>query len=590
MSLTPKQREVIEGVEDHLVVLAGPGSGKTYTITEKILYLFENQVIPEPYGLLAITFTNGAANEMRSRLRSKGFHQWDRVWVGTFHGFGHYLLTCYGGDVGVREDFDIIDREAQDSILDQVVSTKLRNVGTSILRNKIENFKRRGIYPGYGDERLASSLQTAYTEYQRLLDERNMLDFGDLIALSVRLLRKSDLVKRLFTNFFRYIVVDEFQDTNRPQLNMVHIMAREAIGSTVVADDDQAIYRFRGADRTNVYKIQELLDASLITLDMNFRSDQVIVDAAKSVIRCEANRTPKGIVAASKDCGDLYKYEFPTPELEAQQVTKLIISLREKNKIEDWGEIAVITRDHLRAEQILNAMDNAQVPWFDRARLNFDDSWETTLGLAILALSCDLKSSDELYRVMTAVENGGLAFYLGDEDALDIALEIKERLTGSQAWEATPAKAQLIIDISKIKRMLETYARSTSEYNRLIENLQTMIDDVAQEAQSLQLTLKEVVNRLDGYGAIQVLSGHGSKGREFDYVFMVGLEDDVIPHYRAKKTEEIDEERRIFYVSLTRARKAAHLSSAAERLMPWGKKQERKPSRFISHIPNEFFS
>ncbi len=590
MPLTLKQREVVETVTGHLVVLAGPGSGKTHTVTEKILCLFKNQIITEPYGLLAITFTNAAANEMRSRLRSKGFRRWDRIWVGTFHGFGYYLLSCYGGDVGVREDFDIAERDYQIDILDRVASTKLKNVRTYVLKEQIDSFKRRGIYPGRGDKHLASSLKIAYAEYQRILNERNMLDFGDLVALAVRLLKESTLTRRLFTNFVRYVVVDEFQDTDHQQLEMIYIMSKEAEGSTIVADDDQAIYRFRGADRTNVLSIQKRLGAKRITLDTNFRSDQIIVDAAKSVIEYETDRTPKEIAAASKSRGHLYKCEFPNPELEAHQVVKWITNLHDEEKVEDWGEVAVITRHRWRADPVLKKMDEAELPWFDRARLNFQDSWETTLGLSVLALSCDLDSSDNLHRVMVAIEDGGLAFYLGDEDALDVALEIRERLAASQKWSSTPEDAQKIIDIAQIPEMIQTHSRSATDYSRSLKNLQTMVSDVVSEAQSLELSLTGIVSRLAGHGAVQVISGHGSKGREFDYVFMIGLEDDVLPDYREREAEDIDEERRIFYVSLTRARKAVYLTNASERLTRWGKAQKKKSSRFINHIPEEFFS
>jgi DNA helicase-2/ATP-dependent DNA helicase PcrA len=590
MPLTLAQQAVVEATTGHLIVLAGPGSGKTHTITEKILFLFHEAVISEPYGLLAITFTNAAANEMRSRLRSKGFRQWDQIWVGTFHGFGHYLLTCYGGDVGIQENFNVIEGDEQYEILQRIASERLRGVSVRDLLDQITNFKRQGIYPGRGDERLARSLRIAYTEYQRVLTERNLVDFADLMAFSVRLLKESELAKRLFTNFFSYVVVDEFQDTNQQQLEMVRIMATDAQGSTVVADDDQAIYRFRGADRTNIVTLERLLDAERFTLDTNFRSDQVIVDAANSVINYEANRTPKGIVAASDRRGHLYKQEFPNVMAEAQQVVTWISELYEANKVEDWGEIAVITRQRRRAEPVLDAMDEAQIPWFDRARLSFRDSWETTLGLSILGLSSDLDSSDGLYRVMVAVENGGLAYYLDVEDALEIAIRIRERLASSQDWEPKPANVQTILDTAQIDEMLRKYARSDNEYTRLSDNLHTMVADVVQEAQSLELTLKETIDRLDGYGALQVISSHGSKGQEFDYVFMVGLEDDVLPDYRARRDEEVDEERRIFYVSLTRARKAAYLTNASERLMPWGEVQEKSPSRFISHIPEQFFS
>ena len=231
------------------------------------------------------------------------------------------------------------------------------------------------------------------------------------------------------------------------------------------------------------------------------------------------------------------------------------------------------------------------MPWFDRARLGFQDSWETTLGLAVLALSGNLDSSDELYRVMVAVEDGGLVFYLGEEDALDVALGIRDRLATNPNLRPTPADAQEGLNIAQVLEMMQTYSRSTTDYDRLLKNLQTMVADVAREAHFLDLSLVEIVNRLAGHGAVQVISSHGSKGREFDYVFIAGLEDDVLPDYRAhSRIEDLDEERRIFYVSLTRARKAAYLTSASERSMPWGRVEKRTPSRFIDHIDKEFFS
>jgi DNA helicase-2/ATP-dependent DNA helicase PcrA len=385
--------------------------------------------------------------------------------------------------------------------------------------------------------------------------------------------------------------VDEFQDTDHQQLELIYIWAQAAIGSTVVADDDQSIYRFRGADRANVSAIEKLLGAQQIILGANFRSDQVIVEAAKAVIEREADRNPKKITAVSKNRGRLYKFEFPNPKAEACQVVKWIATLNDKKQIEDWGEIAIITRHRWRANQVIEAMDAAKIPWFDRSRLNFQDSWETTLGLAILALACNLNSSDELHKVMVAVENGGLAFYLGGDDALDIARQIHARLVAEMTFEPTPPNAKRILDVAQIGNIIQTFSWSSTDAKRLLENLQTIVSDVVQEAQSLELNLSEVVYRLAGYGAVQVMSGHGSKGREFDQVFLVGLEDDVLPDYRAhNKVDDVSEERRIFYVSLTRTRKAAYLTSVSRRLMPWGEVQKKILSRFIGHIPEEFFS
>lgn len=259
MSLSPDQIDVVNSSTGHILVLSGPGSGKTHTITEKVIALFQKEIIPYPYGLLAITFTNAASKEMRARLRTKGFSQWGKVKVDTFHGFGYYILSCYGGDVGIREDFDVIELDDQMELLSQLAASHLKGVKPNEIKSAIEGFKRRGVYPALNPDKLPTSIRPAYTEYQKKLQERNQLDFGDLVALAVRLLHKSNLARRLFTNYFQYLVVDEFQDTDHLQLELIKILAENAIGSTIVADDDQSIYKFRGADRTNVVAIEKAL-------------------------------------------------------------------------------------------------------------------------------------------------------------------------------------------------------------------------------------------------------------------------------------------------------------------------------------------
>lgn len=293
MTLTPEQDYIVHKTTGHTVVLAGPGSGKTHTIIEKISYIFENNIIPEPYGLLAITFTNAAANEIRSRLRAKGFQQLSRVWIGTFHAFGSYLLRCYGSDVGIQENFELLEKDVQEEIISNVKSKCLKGVSSSNFKSTLERLKRKGIYPGHNDDSLDLKLRIAYTNYQEELVRRNALDFGDLVALAVRLLQESVLAGRLFKNFFRYIIADEFQDSDLQQLEMISLLAKDAVGSTIVADDDQAIYRFRGAVRENVTRIEKSLNAEKIILGTNFRSDQIIVDAAKAIIGFEINRADR---------------------------------------------------------------------------------------------------------------------------------------------------------------------------------------------------------------------------------------------------------------------------------------------------------
>lgn len=589
MGLTPKQKEVVEATSGHYVVLAGPGCGKTHTITEKILYIFEKDTIPEPYGILAVTFTDAAARIMRARLRSKGFNQWDRVWVGTFHSFGRYILGCYGGDIGIREDFEIIELDKRKLILEQLIKEHSIGIPPSEIGSIFDGLKRKGVYPKQGDHYLPSDIRGAYKEYNRILRDENLLDFGDLVAFAVQLLQKSDFVKRLYTIFFRYVMVDEFQDTDKQQLEMIRLLAEPSIGSTIVGDDDQSIFGWRGALRENVYKIKELLGSTEIVLGQNFRSDEVIVEAAAKVIGFDPNRRDKDIEPVSKERGHLYRYEFNDPDDEAKYVVTWINKTL-NNMVDDPGDITIIARTHYRAEWVEQEMDRIGIPWFDRYRLNFQDSWETALGLAIIELAHNPSSSLFLHRVLAAVEEGGLAYRLGDEDSLDVALKIRDKLKTYENLELYPNKVHKILDAAGMIEIIQNASAGISDAQRRTNNLEMMMENISSEAEKHKIDLLNVINRFSGHGAVQIISGHQAKGGEFDVVFFIGLEDDVLPDYRAHDDDDkLAEERRIFYVGLTRARKAAYLTSVVHRPMR-GWIKNAIPSRFIGHIPDEYFS
>jgi DNA helicase-2/ATP-dependent DNA helicase PcrA len=590
MSLTPKQEEIVKATRGHYVVLAGPGCGKTHTITEKILYIFEKGTIPEPYGLLAVTFTDYAARIMRARLRSKGFGQWDRVWVGTFHSFGSYILRCYGGDIGIREDFEIIELDKRNLMIEKLTKTHSIDFPPSEIGSSFDRLKREGIYPDQGDHYLSSKMREAYKGYNHILRQENLLDFGDLVALALQLLQKSDLAKRLYTRFFRYVIVDEFQDTDKQQLEMIRLIAEPSIGSTIVGDDDQSIFGWRGALRENVYNIKKLLNSTEKVLGQNFRSNEVIVEAAIKVIGFEPSRRDKEIESVSKERGHLYRYEFEDPLDEAKHVVKWINEILNKKMVNNLENMAIIARTHYRPEWIKQEMDRIGISWFDRYHLNFDESWETTLGLAIIELAHDPCSSSYLHRVIASVEEGGLAFRLGDEDALDIALEIRDKCKNYKDLVLNPNKVSDIFGTTDLMEIIKDASAGISDARRRTINIETMMKDISLEAEKHNIDLLGVVNRFSGHGAIQIISGHQAKGGEFDVIFFIGLEDDVLPYYRAHDDEDkLSEERRIFYVGLTRARKAAYLTSVARRpIHDWVK--DSVPSRFIGHIPDEYFS
>ncbi len=308
MNLTERQQEVLCHLEGHLVVLAGPGSGKTHTLIEKIFHIFDRQIIPEPNGLLAVTFSNAAVTEINRRLWNKSFRQWDRVSVKTFHSFAKYLLQSYGSDVGIREDFEIIEGVGQMQLLESISKRHSSSMRPVVFRGHIERFKRQGIYPDCEDRFIQPGERrflAAYRDYQKHLCTHNQLDFDDLIRFTIKLMNDSELASGLFTRYFRYVIVDEFQDTDRQQLEMATLFAKSATGSTIFADDDQAIYGFRGGMRGNVQAILNSLNADTMNLTENFRSPAIIVEAAKSLIAKDVNRIDKQSFAISKESGSL---------------------------------------------------------------------------------------------------------------------------------------------------------------------------------------------------------------------------------------------------------------------------------------------
>ena len=584
MALTVEQDAIVKTCQGYQVVLAGPGSGKTRTITEKVLYLIGGKIIPDPYGLLALTFTNSAANEMRSRLRLMGFSQWDRIFVGTYHSFGHYLLSCYGGEIGIREDFEVANSDVQSAFLESILG-KYKGLSVGNIKQAIEAYKRQGIFPGINDEKLDKDIKAIYRDYEHAKLSSNLLDYGDLIALSVRLLENSDFVYRLFASHYRYLLVDEFQDTDYQQLRLVEIMAKAATGATIIADDDQSIFGWRGANRGNVQVIVQRLDAEIKQLGVNFRSDQVIVEAANLVIQHEKNRIPKKISPYSQEQGRIYYQHFSDAAEECRIISDRIRLLQSNRQVQDLGEIAVIARARWRASELTSHFDRDQINWFDRSQLNFEDSWDALLAISVLGLAINQDSSDQLHKVMATVEISGLAFQLSIQDALDLALDIRRNLKMNLDCDPTPNVAREILTAAHYWNFLETASWSNTETKKRLDNVNNMLGDLDRLSNQTDLCLFDIINRLIGVGAVQILTGQEAKGREFDHVFFIGLEDDVLPDYRSTRDDRLAEERRIFYVGLTRARKVAYLTSVANRTTRGGQIRKVVPSRFLDHIP-----
>lgn len=589
MDLSLQQKQVLEHVKGHQLVLAGPGSGKTHTLVEKILHIFDQQVIPEPCGLLAVTFSNAAVTEINRRLWDRSFRHWERVSVRTFHSFAMQLLRCYGNDVGIREDFEIIEREGRLQLLDKLLLKHSSNMRLTDFDNYIQRFKRQGIYPECNERFVQSGeirFQEAYRDFQDTLFEQNQLDFDDLIHFAIKLIHESTLAKKLFTRYYRYVIVDEFQDTDHQQLKLLELFTASADGSTIFADDDQAIYGFRGGNKENIQTIKRILQSQVITLTENFRSPRIIVEATHSLIAKENNRIEKNLSAMSHEIGALYVNEFLCDKNEAKAVASLICEFQEQSIVDDLGNIAVVSRNRRRAKELIHALDSAGVPWFDSSRLSFETTWESELALSILGVYCNIVSTECLYTLMAAIENSGVNHYLPDTDALDVACAIRDKLQQSFAQDVRSENVAAILEASDLYKLINLASSNASDLARRQANLNELVACVENEGRNRGKDLGEIIRMISGRDAVQLVTSHGTKGREFEYVFFIGVEDDVIPGWGQLSDERIAEERRVFYVTLTRTRKELHITHAKK--VGWYRNKQR--SRFIEDIPNQYFS
>lgn len=573
MNLSIEQQRIVDA-EGHVVVIAGPGAGKTRVAVAKIHRLLQAKAVEYPFGILAVTFSDAAARELRERLADQVPIARDVVWCGTFHSFGSRLLRAYGSRIGVAENFIVADKDDLTAIREDVTSAH-QMFTSNQLRDQVERAKRRGVYPddgGIEDHDFAS----AYRDYQQRLRGASMLDFSDLLSLSHRLLVRHPDILEIVRNKFRYVVADEFQDTDELQLELISMIAQGQQGSLVVADDDQAIYEWRGARRANVQEVARRLNSAVLVLVENYRSGRTIVEAASAVIGNDSDRNAKTL-RGLLDGGRIYGASFPTPEDEATAIVQHVE--RHVAGTVPPHEIAIISRAAFRNDAILAALKGLSVPWFDRSPLDHHDSWETLAVLALVQLAADRDDSDALSRLVRAMDQCGIV-----ADGYERAIDMRRSLGRAHT-------ALSVADVHEIRQRagLDTTlagAPQESERRRAHRNLALLDSDLEFQLAS-GATLLRAASCFLGEGAVQFCSGHAVKGREFDVVFMMGLEDDVLPSFQSHgKHDAISQERRVFYVALTRARQEVRLSYARSR--EWkGRTFSKTASRFLSEIPKE---
>ena len=631
--LNPEQKEAVLHTEGPLLILAGAGSGKTRVLTHRVAYLIEQGV--NPWNILAITFTNKAAGEMRERVDKIVGMGSESVWVSTFHSACVRILRRHIDRLGFDTSFSIYDADDQKSLMKEVC--KKLEIDTKIFKEKmllgvISKAKDELIGPvemelnaggDYHRQRVAS----AYKEYQAQLRRNNALDFDDLIMKTVELFQNCPEVLDNYQERFRYIMVDEYQDTNTAQFRLVSLLASKYRNLCVVGDDDQSIYKFRGANIGNILNFEKVYpEAKVIKLEQNYRSTGNILQAANDVIRNNAGRKEKRLWTENELGAPVHFRQFQNGFEEAEHIIGNISSHIQKGEAE-YRDHAVLYRTNAQSRLFEEKLIYANIPYKIIGGVNFYARKEIKDLLAYLKTIDNGRDEIAVRRIINVPKRGigaatlnrvgdyasayGISFYdalLQAGDIPGIGRGGTKILPFTVLIQTLRAKQEMGTVSDILKGVIEEtgYVRElelegTDEAQASIENINELIskvkgyDDNAEEP-SLSGFLEEVAlvadidNLEEESNHVVLMTLHSAKGLEFPYVYMAGMEEGLFPSYMSimadNPQEEVEEERRLCYVGITRAQKELTLTAARQRMIR-GETQYNQVSRFVREIPQE---
>lgn len=631
--LNPPQQEAVEHTEGPLLILAGAGSGKTRVIAYRVAYLIEHGI--NPYHILAITFTNKAAAEVRERVDHLLGYGSESVWVSTFHSLCVRILRRHIERIGYASNFTIYDTDDQKRVVKDCIKTlqldpKMypeRMLMAEIARAK-ENFISPHTYDleAQGDYR-KMQIAGVYTEYQKRLHRNNALDFDDLLYKVVQLFQDCPDVLEQYQERFRYIMIDEYQDTNEIQFLLVRQLARKYRNLCVVGDDDQSIYRFRGANIMNILNFeQEYPDAKVVKLEQNYRSTGNILRAANEVICHNEGRKEKTLWTAEDD-GDLIPYkQYDNEYQEAEQIAYAILENRARNQLH-YSDFAVLYRTNAQSRVLEEKLIMKNIPYRIYGGQNFYARMEIKDLLAYLKTVSNASDDIAVKRIINIPKRGiGAATVTKIEDYalrqeigfLDALYQVEDVPGIGKAAAKVQQFTDLISDLrqelgagisvhelfdeilEKTGYQEELIAEHTEESIARLENIDELRNKIVSyeetaEHPNLDELLEEIalVTEIDSLNynddRVALMTIHSAKGLEFPYVFLTGMEEGLFPSsmsIHSGNVEDIEEERRLCYVGITRAKKRLFLSGSRQRMMH-GSNSYNPISRFVKEIPTE---
>ncbi|MGB5755834.1 MAG: DNA helicase PcrA [Acidimicrobiales bacterium] len=618
--LNPAQLDAVTHDGGPLLVVAGAGSGKTRVLTRRIAWLIDQGV--SPFEILAITFTNKAADEMKNRVAELVGPVAEKMWVSTFHSACVRILRREAKVLDFPSNFTIYDQS--DSV--RLVGYVIRDLGLDpkrfqprSIQNVISSAKNEGLNAAQYAERanviIERKAAEVYTEYQRRLQQSAAMDFDDLLLNAVRLFRQSPETLTAYQQRFRHLLVDEYQDTNGVQNELVVRLADAHRNVTVVGDSDQSVYRFRGADIRNIIQFEDAFpDTTVVLLEQNYRSTQTILDAANAVIANNFGRKPKSLWTDEGRGDRILRFHADDEIDESQFVASELAQLHDSGSYR-WDDMAVFYRTNAQSRVIEEYLRRVGIPYKVVGGTRFYDRREIKDALAYLKAASNPADEVSVKRIVNAPKRGvgdtsvgkidafaklhGMSFTEGLRRAADAGVSGKalkgiaaylELMDGfTELLEKGPA-AVLEAILRDTGYVAELEDERSHEAEGRLENLQELVGGAAQ-FETVDEFLEQVglltdTDELDEDNSeVVLMTLHGAKGLEFPVVVMLGMEDGIFPHMRSMTDpDEMEEERRLAYVGITRARERLYVTHAWARML-FGQTQYNPPSRFLDEIP-----
>lgn len=626
--LNPQQAQAVVHPNGCLAVVAGAGSGKTSVLTRRIGWLIRECGLT-PDTIMAVTFTNKAAGEMRKRLEGMGILGLHKMWLGTFHGLGARFLREHAEAAGLRPRFTIMDQSDSEKLFKSLAAAngwvekgmEIKDAMAWIAARKDDGKSPHDITPADGKEAM---FLKAYRMYQEECDRRGVVDFGELLLRPYKLLLTNSQLRQSFAARFSHLLVDEFQDTNRVQYEWVSLLSGggKTADVTVVGDMDQSIYSWRGAQMSNLPKFVNEFSAATIKLEQNYRSTGHILAAANAVVANNRQRIPKQL-RTDAPLGHPVRFSiFRDGREEAEWVAKSIAASQHARGKGSWSDFAVLYRMGALSRQLEEAMVRHRVPYKIHGGLRFFDRMEVKDALAHLRMIADTSDESALERALSAPPKG-----IGPA-VIDPARAVVQAQGGTlydvlarqaSSWGTRPSRSWEEWDSGRKEAAqassLEDMTRWAVEYTGLLErarkmdqkdhtdraaNLEELVSVAAEfdRQNSNDSAMDRLIAFLDTTAlapeaekeqtpdAVRLMTIHASKGLEFPCAFIVGCDEGIFPSQQADSSERMEEERRLAYVAITRAERRLCMTSVQERMI-YGRTQIMGPSRFLSEIPKE---